>query len=92
MYVRDFALPECFNLLGIYIDCRPCQTRQWVCHGINGPPTNGSAWSKYFRNIVPPGPEIFGPSLNKVSSHGVQLGRLGLGIEARARAIGLGLG
>ena len=40
------------------------------------PPTNGSARSKYFRNIVPPGPNIsiFGPPLNKVSSHGVQLG------------------
>ena len=49
---------------------------QLSCHGINGPPTNGSARSKYFRNIVPPGQNIskYLDPLNKVSSHGVQLG------------------
>ena len=58
------------------------RSRQMMPVGINGSPTNGSARSKYFRNIVPPGSnilKIFGPPLNKVSSHGFQLG-LGLGL------------
>ena len=64
---------------GLIINCARSESPYEV-NGLswkNGPPTNGSSMSKYFRYMVPPGPnisEILGPPLKKVSSHGVQLG------------------